>query len=320
MSDNQSKKARRDAARERARIAREREKARRRRNRVFLTSSIIVVALAIVTVITLIVVNASGPAGPGPKNMASDGVLLHGNGSTITAVRTPAVPANGKPTATSQNNSDGIAHITIYEDYMCPYCNQFETANMTQIKQWVKSGSATLELHPFNLLDASSLGTKYSSRATNAAACVANYQPDAFLAVNQAFYKNQPQEGTKGLTDAQIVSLVQKAGATDSNIPKCITSGTFRSWVAAETARVLNDPIPNSNLPKVTGTPTVLVNGKQYGATAAQSLTDPSAFAAFVEATVGAAPKGTPSPSASSTASPSASSSASATPPATPSS
>lgn len=312
MSDIQSKKARRDAARERARIAREKEKARRRRNRVFLTSGIIVVALAIITVITLVVVNASGPAGPGPKNMASDGVLLHGNGKSITAVRTPAPSANAKPTPTAQNNSDGIAHITIYEDYMCPYCNQFETANMPQIKQWVKSGSATLEIHPFNLLDASSLGTKYSSRATNAAACVANYQPDAFLAVNEAFYKNQPQEGTKGLTDAQIVSLVQKAGATDSNIPKCITSGKFRSWVAAATNRVLNDPIPNSSLPKVTGTPTVLVNGKQYGTTAAQSLTDPSAFATFVEGTVGAAPKGT--------ATPTPSGSASSTPSATPSS
>jgi protein-disulfide isomerase len=305
MSDNETKKARRDAARERARIAREKEKAKRRRNRTILISSIIVVAVAVVAVIALVVVQSAGnTTGPGPKNMASNGILLKGNGTSITAVRTGAVKADAKPVATKQDNTQGIAHITIYEDYMCPYCNQFETANMTQIKQWVKSGSATLELHPFNLLDASSLGTKYSSRATNAAACVANYDPDAFLAVNTSFYKNQPSEGTKGLTDAQLVKLVQKAGATNSKIPGCITSGKFRPWVAAETNRVLNDKIPNSSLPKVTGTPTVLVNGKQYGAVASQPLTDASTFASFVESTVASTAKtststSTPSASAS---------------------
>jgi protein-disulfide isomerase len=277
MSDNETKKARRDAARERAREAREKEKARRRRNRVVTISSIIVGALALITVITLVIVNSIQPAGPGPKNMASDGIVFQGTSGQITAVKTAATKSGAKPVATKQDSSK--TNITIYEDYMCPYCNQFETANIDSIKQMVASGDATLELHPFNLLDASSLGAKYSTRSTNAAACVANYQPDAFLDVNSAFYANQPSEGTKGLTNSQIVSLVKKAGATNKNIPSCITSGKFTDWVGAQTNRALNDKIPNSNVKKLSGTPLVIVNGKQYSG----SLTDASAFAAFVE-------------------------------------
>lgn len=276
MSENQGKKARRDEARERARAAREKAQARRRRNRTLTISGIIVGGLAVVSAIVLVIANSVAPAGPGPRNMASDGILLHGVSGKIEAVRTAAIPEGGKPTATKQD--DSVANITLYTDYMCPYCNQFETAQMTQIKQWVEDGSATLELHPFNLLDSSSLGSKYSTRSAAAAACVANSDPDDFLAFNSSLYENQPSEGTRGLTNDKLVSLAKAAGATSPTVADCITSQKFAGWVADATNRVLNDEIPNSSLDKLTGTPTVIVNGKQYTG----SLTDTDAFAAFV--------------------------------------
>ncbi|PZE24018.1 MULTISPECIES: thioredoxin domain-containing protein [unclassified Curtobacterium] len=300
--DNSSKKARREAAREHARAMREREQQRRRRNRLFLQGGIGLAVLAVAAIVVLVVVNSIQPAGPGPKNMASDGILLHGNGKSITAVTTGATKAGAEPTATKTAAHKDTINVVIYEDYMCPYCNQFETTNMTQIKQWVTAGYATLELHPFALLDASSLGTKYSTRATNAAACVANYEPNKFLAVNQRFYKKQPSEQTKGLTDDQIVSLVKAAGATNENIPSCIHNGTFKGWVADVTNRTLNDKIPNSDVKKLTGTPLVLVNGQQYTG----SLTDTSAFSSFVEQVAEQAVGSSGSSTATPTATPSA--------------
>ncbi|ROP64463.1 MULTISPECIES: thioredoxin domain-containing protein [unclassified Curtobacterium] len=283
MSDNESsKKARRNAARERAAAQREKEKSRRRRNRTLTISGIIVGGLAVIAVVVLVIANSIQPVGPGPKNMASDGILFKGENSQIVPVTTKAIPEGGKPTATKQD--DSLANITVYEDYMCPYCNQFETAQMTQIKQWVQSGSATLEMHPFNLLDRSSLGSKYSTRAAAAAACVANYQPDAFLDVNAAFYENQPSENTRGLSNAKLASIAKKAGATDKDIASCITDQKFAGWVGDATNRALTEKIPNSSLDKLTGTPLVLVNGKQYSGT----LTDTDAFAAFVEQNVSA--------------------------------
>ncbi len=277
MSENESKKARREAARERARLARAKEQARRRRNKTLGISGIIVGALAVAAIVVVVVANSVQPAGPGPKNMASDGVLLTGSNGQIVPVTTKATPEGGKPTPTKQD--DSVANITVYSDYMCPYCNQFETSQMSQIQQWVKDGSATLELHPFNLLDRVSLGSKYSTRSAAAAACVANYDPDAFLAYNTSLYENQPSESTRGLTNDKLASLAKAAGATNENVASCITDQKFAGWVADATNRVLNDPIPNSSLDKVTGTPTVIVNGKQYNG----SLTDTDAFAAFVE-------------------------------------
>jgi protein-disulfide isomerase len=281
MSDNESKKARRNAARERAREARLKEQARRRRNKTFLISGIIVGVLAIATIVVLVVVNSIQPAGPGPKNMASDGILLTGQSGKIVPVETKAIPEGGKPTATKQD--DSVTNITVYEDYMCPICNQFETGNMTQIKQWVKDGKATLEVHPFNLLDRSSLGSKYSTRSAAAAACVANYDPDAFLDVNTAFYANQPSENTRGLTNDKLADIAKKAGATNPKVQSCITDQKFAGWVADATNRVLTEPLANSDLPRLTGTPTVIVNGKQYNGQGTNSWADPQAFAAFVE-------------------------------------
>ncbi|MFJ4221591.1 DsbA family protein [Curtobacterium luteum] len=276
MSDNQGKKARRNEARERARVAREKEKARRRRNRTLTISGIIVGGLAVVSAIVLIVANSVQPAGPGPANMASDGILLHGVSGKIEPVATKAIPEGGQPTPTKQD--DSVANITVYSDYMCPYCNQFETAQMSQIQQWVKDGSATLELHPFNLLDRVSQGSKYSTRSAAAAACVANYEPDAFLAYNTSLYENQPSENTTGLSNDKLASLAAAAGATNEKVAPCITDQRFAGWVGDATNRVLNDKLPNSSLDKLTGTPTVIVNGKQYDG----SLTDTNAFSAFV--------------------------------------
>jgi protein-disulfide isomerase len=277
-----SKRDRREEAREKARIAREAAARKHRRNRILLQGGIGVGILAVAAVVVLVIVNSITPAGPGPKNMASGGILLQGDATTskITAVKTAAVKAGGKTKATDQSKLTKTVNISVYLDYQCPYCNQFETTNESQISTWLKSAAVTYEVHPIAILDRPSLGTKYSTRAANAAMCVANYQPNAFLAVNTSFFKNQPDEGTKGLTDQKLISLVKAAGATNSNIPSCITDGKFKGFVTDQTSTALASKLPNSSISKLTSTPTVIVNGKQFTG----APTDASAFASFVAA------------------------------------
>ncbi len=175
-------------------------------------------------------------------------------------------------------NLDGAVDIRVYLDYLCPFCAQFEATNNDQISQWVTDGSATYEVHPIAILTSQSLGTRYSNRAANAAACVADQSPDAFLAFNNLLFTNQPDEQTEGLTNDEILDLATQAGATGSSIEKCVTDGTFNAWVTASTARALDGPLLDTDVEKVSGTPTVLVNGVQYTGT----LTDADEFAAFV--------------------------------------
>lgn len=281
MSEHDTGSRGRQAARERARTALRAERTRRRRDTVLGVGALVLGALAVVTVVAVVVAPAAHPEGPGPRNAASDGVLLRGDHGEVVAARTGAVPTGGTPTPTRQH--DGVADITVFADYQCPYCNQFETAQFPQIERWVRDGSATLELHPISLLDSSSLGARYSTRSAAAAACVADRDPDAFLAFTTALFAKQPSEGTRGLTDDELVTMAARVGADDPTTATCITQQHFAPWVGAATERARSGPLPNSSLAGITSTPTVLVDGRQYGTDPrTQSLTDSAQFAAFV--------------------------------------
>lgn len=287
MPEEASKKERRDQAREHAREMREAERKRKVRNSWILRGSV-GLALVAVAVITVLVVNSVRQAEieaatpkPGPANMLSDGILLTGDGTgEIVAVRTDPIAAGAEPVATDITQYADTVNIVTYVDLFCPICQAFEQANAEQIGTWVSSGAATLEVHPISILDRASNGTRYASRAANAMACVANYQPDVFFQASTAMYANQPAEGTTGLTNAEIASVLAQAGATDVNIASCINDETFKQWVTASTERTNVGPIPNSELTRVSGTPTVLVNGYQYTG----SVSDATAFAQFVSA------------------------------------
>ena len=74
--------------------------------------------------------------------------------------------------------------------------------------------------------------------------------------------------------------------------------------MAASTNRALSGPLPNANIPKLNGTPTVIVNGVAYTG----ALGDAAAFQAFVtqQATASTAtPTATPTPAPTPTPTPS---------------
>ena len=271
---------RREAAREKARILREEQKKRERRNRFLIQGGIIVAVLAIAALVGTLIFNSVKPAGPGPANMASDGILLTASeDGGITAVETAALDAGEDPTPTEPDESGTVANIVMYIDYLCPFCGQFEATNSESIRTMVESGAATLEVHPIAILTNKSAGTQYSLRAANAAACVADNSPEAFFDFNAILFENQPEEGSTGLSNDELKQLAGDAGVSSlSTVERCIDDVQFKSWVQDATNRALTQPIPNSELDAITGTPTVLVNGQQYGG----SLENPDEFQAFV--------------------------------------
>jgi protein-disulfide isomerase len=261
----------------------------RKSRRVVIQIGVGVLLLAIVAVVIVVIVSSGHAAkvaavkapstSTSPLNMRSDGVLI--SGPTLTATRTPATPKGSTPLATDESKHTATANIVEYIDYQCPACLAFEETNLGNVATWIQSGKATLELHPIAFLDGSSKGTRYSSRADNAAACVANYDPDRYIYVAAALYQNQPAEGTSGLTDAKILAVLSSAGASGTAITHCVNQEQFASWVTASTARVEGGTYAGVALTPSTfqGTPTVFVDGVQYPG----SITDAAAFTAFVE-------------------------------------
>lgn len=292
-----TKDQRREQAREIARLEREQRLKTQRRNAVLIRVGATVAIVGVLAAVGWGIWAATRPAGPGPANMAADAIVLTGNGSgDVVAARTPAIPADGTPVATDPDDFDVPVHIVTYIDFGCPYCQLFETANTAQIRDLVASGNATYEVHPINLLANQFQGSRYSARAANAAACVAEFDPDAFLDVSEAFFAQQPAETSAGLSNGEIITLLEGAGVDSAEVRDCVNNESFKGWVTAATQRALTGPLPNTEEARITGTPTVLVNGVKYAPT---DLSSAEQFASFVaqQATLTAgAPTPTPTP------------------------
>ncbi|MFH8252127.1 DsbA family protein [Microbacterium sp. B2969] len=174
-----------------------------------------------------------------------------------------ASTAPGEPPKASNINAEtgaiavgsGSNTLDTYIDFMCPICNQFEQAYGDTIEGLVNDGSMTLNIHPISILDRSSQGTQYSTRAANAMYCVAVSDADKSLPFMQAMYANQPEEGSTGLTDEEILGIAKGVGVTD--IDSCVNDQKYSKYVTTMTEKTPVKPGQSG-----IGTPTVLLNGE----------------------------------------------------------
>jgi len=164
--------------------------------------------------------------------------------------------------------------VDIYQDFMCPICNQFEQVNGADLDALREAGTIALYYHPISILDRASAGTKYSTRTANAAATVADQAPESFLAFQSALYANQPQENTTGLDNATIAQIAVGAGVPQT-VADDFASGDFTKWAIAATDRASQDGM--------TGTPTVMVGGHTLQQ-ADVSYFNPGALKAYLQA------------------------------------
>ena len=196
------------------------------------------IVFALVLAIAVSLVHSASSVG-----RASSGQLVVPHGATAAGAL-----AAGKATAPVK--------VEVYLDYMCPYCGRFERANGEDLNRLVADGTVKLELYPMSFLDKTSRGSRYSTRAANAAATVAHRSPESFLAFNQALFAKQPEEGTRGLSDADLAKLARDAGVS-RDVVADFKDRTFETWVASSTEAVFRSG--------VTGTPTIKINGEVFG-------------------------------------------------------
>ncbi|WP_200330027.1 thioredoxin domain-containing protein [Leucobacter sp. L43] len=277
-----TKNERRAQARVEAAAAREQEKKREKRNRLFLQGGIAVGVIAVLAIIALVLTQSIKPAGPGPENMASGGAVF---GKDLKVVTGPALQPGDERVAPEANFDELPVEVTVYSDYMCPFCGQFEQQYGTMLENYVGAGDVELTVYPLNFLDNASLGSKYSTRAANLFACVVDQQPDHAFKLNNALLSAevQPAESTTGLTDAQLIEQAEAAGAeATTELRQCVKDRTFASFISANYKQVSEvgmqglakgaqllgaDGVTPQNADepqRLVSTPTVIVNGQQW--------------------------------------------------------
>ncbi|MEV8143825.1 thioredoxin domain-containing protein [Specibacter sp. NPDC078709] len=272
-----SKAERTSQAREQAKVIRDAQLKKEKRNGWLIRGGVLAAAVAIIVIIALIVINtqkANEPiadSGAVPSSMnAYGGITLGKDGvpikptTTETTVDINNVPE--LPTAPAEKAFDldkiGIKasaagepiQTVVYFDFLCPFCNQFETQYGPELKALANEEKITVEYRSLGFLDRLSGGTNYSSRAGAAAACVADTSPDKYQAYLDKLFVEQPAENSKGINNATLAKYATEVGAAD--ITSCIDNKTFRPYQANTTLL--------ASAHGIASTPSVFMDGEQW--------------------------------------------------------
>jgi protein-disulfide isomerase/uncharacterized membrane protein YphA (DoxX/SURF4 family) len=225
---------------------------------------------------------------------------------------------SGDLTATNATVSTGVTvgkagapvTVQVFEDFQCPVCEQFETSAGADLAAQAAAGKILVQYHPIAILDASSNGNQYSSRAANAALCASDISVAAFQKYHAILYGKdskgqpvQPDEGSNGRTDVDLVNYGTQAGfkddpAVESSASAIEASGgspandganatDFKICVQSEKHKALVEAMTdNASKRGITSTPTVIVNGKKIPGVANKASLDAAITAAAKAAPV----------------------------------
>jgi protein-disulfide isomerase len=160
------------------------------------------------------------------------------------------VPVGATPAGDGIVIGDGPVRVDAFIDFLCPYCRRFELSSGPAVAKLAADGLANVAYHPMNFLDQAST-TNYSTRAAAASGCAADQ--GRFLDYANALFVNQPPEGGRGLSDAELAALAREAGIPQTPFAGCLSEAPYLEWPDYVTAR--------ATAAGVTATPTVLVAG-----------------------------------------------------------
>jgi protein-disulfide isomerase len=234
-----SKAARERSARERLAEERKRQAARDKQRKLLAIVIGAVVAVAAVVVVTVIVMDRQGKSN-----------------QKATAYTGPQAPLSRQADGSIVMAKAGVTAPTldVFEDFQCPACKAFEDSTGKNVKQLAAEGKVKVVYRPFHLFGQQPDPVKRNSLASAAAAlCV---PADKWLSYHDALYKYQPEEGTKGFANKELVNWGKDVGVTDSGFDKCVTDQQKKDQVTSMTSYALETK-------KVNSTPTLFLNDRK---------------------------------------------------------
>jgi protein-disulfide isomerase len=177
---------------------------------------------------------------------------VHTSSSSSSSVVEPKRVA---PDGTGIKVSEGPVRVELYVDSQCPACRQFERDAGETLSQYAAAKKIELTVHLLTFLDSVS-PNQYSSRAAAATICAAD--DGKLLEYSAALFENQPEEGSPGPTDDQLVATGKTLGLGDS-FASCVSDKKYLSWAKHASEKALESGIQS--------VPTVVVAGRNIVAT-----------------------------------------------------
>lgn len=277
-----TKNVKREAARQAAQEARAREQRAKKRRRLLVQIGVVAGIAAVLAGVWGVWSAANVPPGPGPASMSTGGVIFNAPDEVQAS---DAQPAESKTRDEPVFDGEKVS-VTLYADYMCPGCGNFEQLYGGLLESLLESGHIQLHMVPVTFLDMQSAGTKYSSRAANLVGCLVEQQPEYAYGTHTRLFDagTQPAEGSAGLTDRQLLAIAKEAGAEmTGELQSCVQKRSFADFFQvssdifsttgavglAEGERLQMPGLtgelqPEGEPQKLASTPTVIVDGGQW--------------------------------------------------------
>lgn len=259
-------------ARERLRQEQELRRQRERRSRIIaITAGVAALVVAVVVIGIVIQNQRSKTEGPTPPGTVANGT---------------AIPV-GKSTAP--------VTLTVYEDFRCPACKDFESRYGDTVRRLVDAGTLKVEYHVATVIDGNFPGTSGSKIAGNAAACA--FVAGRFVPYHDVLFANQPNEDDDAFTEQRVLELAKQVDGLDTpRFRSCVSDETYRPWLS----RVQQEF--DERFDRV-ATPTLLLDGKVVTGSDLQqadaSIASPERFEQTVEQLAAKKASASPSPASS---------------------
>lgn len=217
-------------------------------NRAGLMVAAVIAAVAVLAAAVVVVIQL---------NRGNDSTASAAPSSTTSRPAVTPVPANqlqsvriaGPKLMTKPGSSEPVATLTVYEDFLCPFCGLYEKTYGATVQKLIDTGQIAVDYTMVSILGRGDR-TSYSVRSGATAYCVADTDKGAFQKFHAALFADQPSESASTFpTNAQLLDQARQAGAGGS-VADCVTGGKYLNMVnnAVDTA-------------KIQGTPTIDLNG-----------------------------------------------------------
>jgi protein-disulfide isomerase len=135
---------------------------------------------------------------------------------------------------------DAKITIDIYEDFLCPFCRQFEENYGPTIDQKLTDGTIKVRYHLVTILNDASDPPGYSLDAANAGLCAAD--AGRFPGFYKSLFTSQPSEGARGYDKNQLTRLGTDLGITTPDFASCISSSKYNPTLETATTTAANTP------------------------------------------------------------------------------
>jgi protein-disulfide isomerase len=186
--------------------------------------------------------------------------IVMGHDKKISSGEAQAVRITSNSLIKKDGSDEPKAVLAMYEDFQCPHCRDFEKTFGPTISKLIDSGAVAADYYMVSILN-SRANDDYSTRAANAAYCVADESKEAFSRFHSTLFAMQPEEGAGGAPDnAKLIETARQAGAGGS-VPGCVNSGKYHKMVDGLAAAA-----------KITATPTIKLNGQDISPATPEDL------------------------------------------------